>query len=195
MGATTRSRGRERILQEAFSQFVELGYAGVSMQAIADAAGITKGTLYHHFRDKEDLFCEVMQMSIRRSQDVMAQKLATGPTLRARLVHFTVYMFSVERADLSQLLGDFRQHVDRQRQAAFWDTFQRPWHHLEVPLREAMARGEIRPHDPDLVARVWFSAIVGQLQIARYDGGTPIPDAVHAERVVDLLLSGLAFPQ
>ena len=195
MGATTLSRGRERILQEAFSRFVELGYAGVSMQSIAEGAGITKGTLYHHFRDKEDLFCEVMQMSLRSSQDIMAQKLATGTTLRERLIHFTDYMFRAERADLSQLLGDFRQHVDRQRQTAFWDTFQRPWRHLEVPLREAMARGEIRLHDPNLVARVWFSAIVGQLQIARYDSGASVLDATHAARVVDLLLSGLAFPQ
>jgi AcrR family transcriptional regulator len=162
------------------------------MQAIAKASGVTKATLYHHFRNKEDLFFEVMQMRFRRAQDAMVRELAAGRTLRERLVRFTEHMFSAERADLSRLLGDFHRYVDRRRQVTFWTTFPRPWHYLEAMLREAVANGEIHPCDPDLVARVWFSAIAGQLQIPRYASDIPAPDARLAERVADILLDGLA---
>ncbi len=52
--------GRGRILREARLLFTAQGYAAVSMQQIADAAAVNKATLYHHFRDKEDLFLSVM---------------------------------------------------------------------------------------------------------------------------------------
>ena len=53
-------RGRGRVLREARVLFTAQGYAAVSMQQIADAAAMNKATLYHHFRDKEDLFVAVM---------------------------------------------------------------------------------------------------------------------------------------
>ena len=57
--------GRGRILREARLLFTALGYAAVSMQQIADAAAVNKATLYHHFRDKEELFLSVMVEEFR----------------------------------------------------------------------------------------------------------------------------------
>ena len=58
--------GRGRILREARLLFTAQGYAAVSMQQIADAAVVNKATLYHHFRDKEDLFLSVMVQEFAR---------------------------------------------------------------------------------------------------------------------------------
>ncbi|MFQ6548773.1 TetR/AcrR family transcriptional regulator [Aestuariibius sp. 2305UL40-4] len=46
----------QEISLKALPLFLEKGYAGTSMSAIARVAGITKATLYHHFASKEDLF-------------------------------------------------------------------------------------------------------------------------------------------
>ena len=46
---------RERILAEALRLFAAQGYARVSVEEIADAAGVTKGAVYHWFTDKDDL--------------------------------------------------------------------------------------------------------------------------------------------
>lgn len=183
--------GRERILHEAYHKFIESGYAAVSMQQIAGAAGITKATLYHHFRDKEDLFFEVMRAGFLRSQDKIDQAITEGQTLREQMVAFASYLFSAERADLNRLFLDLHQHVSIERQAEFWHLIQRPWSYLEEPITAAISRGELAPGDPLIIARVCFSAFAGQMQIARFHNTIPYPDAAMAEQIVDMLLNGL----
>jgi AcrR family transcriptional regulator len=191
VSAASPTSARERILVESFRMFSQLGFAGVSMQQIADAAGVTKATLYHHFEDKEDLFVEVMQSGFARSEEGLAQTVNTNQSLRERLTAFATYLFSSERADLNRLFGDFHQHVGPERQAAFWKTYQRPWTYLEDPIADAIASGEIAPGDPGRIARVCFTAFVGQMQIARFEPDAPPPDASLAGQIVDMLLNGL----
>ena len=47
---------RAAILEAAMALFPERGYEGVSMDAIAQQAGVSKLTVYNHFADKEALF-------------------------------------------------------------------------------------------------------------------------------------------
>lgn len=185
------SGGRERILQAAFRLFSERGYTGVSMQQIAEAAGITKATLYHHFADKADLFAEMMRARFGRSQVELARSVDAGMTIREKLVAFAAVLYSAERVDLSRLLGDFHLHVDKARQRAFWDTFDRPWTYLEGALGEAMAAGEIAPGDPKLIAQVCFSAFVGQVQIVTFESDIPFPTLETAETIAGMVLAGL----
>ncbi|MHB8219512.1 MAG: TetR/AcrR family transcriptional regulator [Acidimicrobiales bacterium] len=46
---------RERILDAALAEFSDRGYAAVSIDEIAEAAGVTKGAVYYWFADKHDL--------------------------------------------------------------------------------------------------------------------------------------------
>ncbi len=62
-GMETRSRQAERsdatrgeLLRVARELFAERGYAAVPTGEIVDRARVTRGALYHHFRDKQDLF-------------------------------------------------------------------------------------------------------------------------------------------
>jgi AcrR family transcriptional regulator len=58
---------RKRILDSAYRLFRSRGYSRVSMDEIAAAARLTKRTLYHHFRSKDDLLADVL-----RAQDELA---------------------------------------------------------------------------------------------------------------------------
>ena len=49
---------KEKILKTALELFSQKGYSNVSMDDIKDAAGVAKGTLYYHFKSKDDLFDE-----------------------------------------------------------------------------------------------------------------------------------------
>ncbi len=52
---------RERILQAALGMFALKGFDDTSMEDIALAIGCSKGGLYYHFRDKEQLFASVIE--------------------------------------------------------------------------------------------------------------------------------------
>ena len=56
-----RSDNRDRILDTAYQLFYERGFTRISMDAVAERAGITKRTLYNHFDSKDVLFGEMMK--------------------------------------------------------------------------------------------------------------------------------------
>lgn len=53
-------RTRQAILEAAYQQFVQRGFHGASMRAIAEGAGITPGGIYNHFAGKDELFAAVV---------------------------------------------------------------------------------------------------------------------------------------
>jgi len=59
--AQQRERTRERLLDAAADVFNRLGYHGASLDAVAEAAGYTKGAVYSNFATKGDLFLALLQ--------------------------------------------------------------------------------------------------------------------------------------
>src|SRR4030043_2016732 len=51
----------DRILQQAMRLFLEKGYHGTSIDEITQAAELTKGALYWHFRSKQDLLQRIIK--------------------------------------------------------------------------------------------------------------------------------------
>src|SRR4030088_208939 len=54
-----------RLLDVATSLFMERGFDGTSIDAVAEAAGVSKPTVYARYRDKRDLFAAVLRGRIR----------------------------------------------------------------------------------------------------------------------------------
>jgi TetR/AcrR family transcriptional regulator, mexJK operon transcriptional repressor len=61
---TRSARKRASIVHAAREVFMEQGYAGASMDAIAAAAGVSKPTVYNHFADKQQLFAQMLSDTI-----------------------------------------------------------------------------------------------------------------------------------
>lgn len=88
---------RESILAHAAELFAHRGYAGTTMNDIADACGLSKATLYHYYRDKHALLvsiCEGHVLTLRALADeIAAQQLDAEPKLRA-LIHRIVAAYT-----------------------------------------------------------------------------------------------------
>ncbi len=57
-------RTREQLLETARRLFVEKGYADTPMEELCSRAGMTRGALYHHFKDKRALFDAVVEREV-----------------------------------------------------------------------------------------------------------------------------------
>ncbi len=58
-------RTRSRIIVRASELFATHGYGGTSIDQVARASGLTKGAIYAHFRDKQDLWRACLEHSLR----------------------------------------------------------------------------------------------------------------------------------
>jgi len=82
------STGERAILEAAEILFAEKGFAAVSMSAIAKLANTSKPNIYHHFKNKNDLYLAIMKTAVERSS-VLLDALEDAPgTFRQRLSDF-----------------------------------------------------------------------------------------------------------
>src|ERR1700693_4480108 len=60
MSTARRGGSREAIVEAATGLFLERGFGGVSMDELAEAAGVARRTLYNQFMSKEEIFREML---------------------------------------------------------------------------------------------------------------------------------------
>lgn len=70
---------RDRIIEAAHLLFQQHGYGRVSVDSIAETASVTKRTLYHHFRSKDDLLAETAEMRSAKATVHLRQRMTPAP--------------------------------------------------------------------------------------------------------------------
>ena len=70
---------RQRLVDVARGLFAERGYAATGTEDLVERVGLTRGALYHHFRDKEDLFRAVVE----RAAQLQAERIAAAAAAAA----------------------------------------------------------------------------------------------------------------
>jgi AcrR family transcriptional regulator len=64
---------REQILAGARGCFSRYGYEGATVRRLEEATGLSRGAIFHHFRDKDSLFLELARIDNRRMAEVVAE--------------------------------------------------------------------------------------------------------------------------
>ena len=118
---------REQILQQAAALFASQGYAATSMNAVAQACGLSKPTIYHYFRDKYALLLEICDAHLTRllalEREVRGvDYLNTEQRLRDLILHFVqeysqaTHAHRVLTESVRYLEGEDKQRVlDKER--------------------------------------------------------------------------------
>ncbi|SRR5271166_924984 len=78
-------RNREAVLEAARRVFIERGYAGASLEAIADEAGFSKGVVYSQFGSKPDLFMALLERRVEERaarNERIAEQLVGAEAMR-----------------------------------------------------------------------------------------------------------------
>lgn len=87
---------RDKILKKAGILFNTQGYKATSISNITDLTGFTKGAIYRHFRDKEDLeresLAHLSELMFEKVRDVVKKEQTAGKKLRAIFRYFESYI-------------------------------------------------------------------------------------------------------
>ncbi len=166
--ATKADISRERVLAAAAKIFSERGYAGTTMRAVAQEVGLQAGSLYYHYRSKEELIEAVLDLGINGvSETVRGALTALPPNTSGRrlieaavlahlkgVVDYGVYALSARR-----VLGQVPAHV-RRKHVRLRDAYGDVW--LEL-LQSARQSGDLRS---DVDVRLSRTFILGALNSA-----------------------------
>lgn len=145
---------KEQVLEAAVHLFRAKGYHATSVQDIADAVGLRKGSLYHYITSKEELLFEIIhetiQAYIRRLEAIVARpepasrRLAAAIAAHIEAVARDTEGFSIFISETRALEPEQRRRIE--------EASSRYGHLLEQLIQEASREGDFRSVDSTMAA-------------------------------------------
>lgn len=163
---TTRSSAkREAVLDAAQACFLEMGYAGASMDTVAARAGVSKATIYAHFQGKDELFGAIMR---RRCEQSIPDMPPPGPDEDARTVltaiarrMLSLFLSSEAMAVYRIVVAEAFRHPDLAR--AFYAAGpERAKASLSATFEELTRRGQLAVPDPWRASDLFVTMLRGE---------------------------------
>lgn len=188
-------KGRKELMATAIECFARSGYQGTSIERIASAAGVTKGALYYHFRDKEDLLFEAVQDRIAEfEQRVVGSVKEVGDPAAALAEIARICVQIATRNNLRRfILRLMVEALDTNPRLseAFRGILRRFRSYLAGIVRLGQERGVFRADvDPAVAAQLFAGGVVGA-ELQHYQDRERVDLGVAMQGVVDELLAWL----
>ena len=189
------------LFEAALDIFSKRGYRATRLEEVAEAAGVSKGTIYHYFENKEDLLSQALDgkrtVHFAKLEEELANfKGASADKLRFLIERgwkawtgeawgsYTKLMFGEIAHELPEL---FKQSIQQ--------GLLRVWGFMEDVIKEGQKRGEFRKDaNAKAVARFVHSGLSHQallqvhMGVGKFDR-CPLPQIPEA--AIDLVIRGL----
>lgn len=186
-----------RLREAAIEAFVDNGFEGTTMEAVAAAAGITKRTLYAKYADKQALFAAVIPRALADMPFLgVAIEVPDGDLtnslcqLARQIIERLVDPTAVRLRRLAMLEADRIAELDPVEGADMWSTSLLSIVHLLATHAEA---GEIVADDLEVAADLFLAMVAGSPTVWADFGLFRSTEELerHIARAVDLFLSGI----
>jgi len=166
------------------------GLAGLTMEGIATEVGVSRGTLYNYFADKDAVIDFVEERTFSPVLEAIQEVATSDLESDLKLTRIAEWIFSsvYEDSALIIALSSTRQvahkcggKLDRKRQAA---------HAIEGIIRDGIEAGRFKRLPPVVVTEVFVGALTGMIESMALNGVFYRADAV-APTLMELFLGGL----
>jgi AcrR family transcriptional regulator len=159
---------RMAILEAALDEFSARGFAGARLEDVAQRAGVAKGTIYLHFKDKEALFQELVRAMlgplITGLEHLQASDLPIRTVLERFADLFVREIYGTRRRDVARLVITEGTRFPELAEFYYREVVARGIGAMRAMIERAVARGEVRhaalARFPQLVAAPGLVAIL-----------------------------------
>lgn len=138
---------RDAILAAALDEFSARGFAAARLDDVARRAGVAKGTIYLHFRDKETLFQEIIRTVLSPLVSTLETAMHADVPMRAvadQLVEvFVREIYGTRRKDVIRLILSEGPRFPNIAEFYYREVLSRVLGGVRVLMRRAAERGEI----------------------------------------------------
>lgn len=181
---------KRAIFDAAIREFSGNGYNGATMDNIAENAGVAKGTLYYHFKSKEEIFkyiitegMELITEEVKEAADKERKdldKLRAICKVQLSMVYKNKDFFKVV---MSQLWGQEIRHLElRKVIKAYINT-------IEGYLISAVGQGAIKEGDTALMAYAFFGNLCSAAVYELINSDVNVDEVT--ENLMDFILKGI----
>jgi TetR/AcrR family transcriptional repressor of mexJK operon len=189
-----------RLLDVATKLFMERGFDGTSIDAVAETAGVSKPTVYARYRDKRDLFAAVLRATIQRwlaplsaaAEAAMVNPKNIETTLHDLSRHVLTLGSMPEVIMLRRTLAAQAAQFPELAKLAHEEGWLRGVRAIATLLQQFAARGQIKVEDPAIAADLFLSLVLGKSE--RLDHGIVTRPKIQEQRreaAVKLFLNGV----
>jgi len=184
---------RDELLKLAATMFADRGLKSTTVRDIADSAGIHSGSLYHHFKSKEQMVEEVLKDFLdwlfERYQEIVAGE--STPLDRVKGLFMASFEAIEHRHAQVVIYQDEAKRLSALPQFAFVDDRNREQRKMWVDLlHEGIADGSFRPDlDVDLVYR--FIRDTTWVSVRWYQPGGPLTAEQVGRQYLAIVLGGI----
>jgi AcrR family transcriptional regulator len=187
---------RQRALAAALALFDAQGVEATTIDQVRDAAGISVGSLYHHFRSREGLVVALYEDLLAQYRTTIIAELVRHSAIRALLDAFvtTHIGWAMQNPTAERFLSEHRHHrtltdVKSQMQDDTAD-FIRP---LLRRIKPAIEAGVLKPLPPELLLSLVLGPVQTWLRMQRA-GSSKLDPALAARKLSDLIWDAVAVP-
>lgn len=195
-------RPRE-ICAAALQVFAEKGFAAAKLDEIARRAGVSKGTLYLYFKDKEQLFRAVVRDAVvpnveRLRGGLIQTGLPFGELVRLFLSHFVEVTNRVPVGAVAKMVISESRNFPELAKVWHDEVVSKALGTIAALIEMAQAKGEVRPGDARLHAFTLMGPmLMGVIYRETLEpvGGEPLDLGALASQHVETVLAGLLMEE
>jgi AcrR family transcriptional regulator len=197
---TRRKEARpQELLAAALDLFVERGYAATRLDDVAARAGVSKGTLYLYFENKEELFKAVVRENMLpligdAEQAVNSFEGASSDLFRYVVTNWMENIGNTKLSGITKLIMAESGNFPEVANFYYEEVISRNRRMLVRMLEKGMARGEFRQIDTAQAMNIVVAPIIMLMMWKHSFGitqGETIDSRAYMETYCDLLLHGL----
>jgi len=183
---------RQSIQEAVIRLMCREGLQSVTMERVAQEVGIAKGTVYLHYRDKQELLESVKVTSLEplmtKVREICRGKAAPDRKLEAFALRYLSYFD--EKRDLFRILL-YEREVTRVHGSRYQsDRYRNLLRDVTGVIKEGIDAGVFREGEPDHIAAMFVEAVIALVN-QRLLTEHPVPVEDDARLVYDIFLGGL----
>jgi len=146
------------VMRAAIHLFVQKGIDGTTIKDIAKAADVAEGSLYRHFKSKDELAWHLFSTNLAQFTTELMGKVYPLPTARERVRKFVEESFAAyeEDPDLYSFLI-LREHSELDQYAK---TYAHPGNVVMKIIEDGQKSGEIRPGEPFVLGGLFIGSVI-----------------------------------
>ena len=177
--AEERERRRHEIIHAALDEFLESGYDATTMAAVARRARLSKGLLYHYFKDKDDLLMAItldglehLQTEFRKAVESkrtgLEKTVAVGLAYLGFTEKFPLHFEAMDRFDAKEIDTEQGEAFERECIKASGGVHGVVIEAIQIGIEDGSIRDTVG--DPRMVAILLWSFLHGVQQVVRKKG-------------------------